>query len=521
MGEQSSALRDDVTCTDHQLSQGVENAVTAIGFLDHHGRWLQVNHHLRSLLGYSRADRATRTLFDLLGPDDETRVEAAFGDLQAERITAYDVTTCYRRHDGQQIWLDVTLTRVDGGYISEPCFFAVIHDVTQHHAAERRREILAEVSDLLAASHDLPQILDQVADVTARAFAGCVTFDLADLGGKLHRITVSHPDPVQAAYYRLSNPSQRDDPPLRDPILHRVMVIPILAREARVGTLRVEVLDGNRRYDIQDFGLAEEIGRRCALVIDYARLLASERHAKAKTQAALALRDQFLSVAAHELKTPLTSMLGMSQIAERVLALSETPDRERLRGYLGIVVDQGRKLAKLINQALDLARWADGQVILDRQCTDVTALVEGVVELARLKDPSRPVAIQASGSIQANVDPLRLEQVLTHLLDNAAAYSPAGAPIEIALHLTPTALSLAVTDHGIGIPPEHRTHLFERFYRAQPESYQSGLGLGLFLSRQIVEQHGGTLTVDFPEAGGSRFRIQLPYDLRCTTNNDV
>jgi len=210
----------------------------------------------------------------------------------------------------------------------------------------------------------------------------------------------------------------------------------------------------------------------------------------------------------------------MSQIAERVLALSETPDRERLRGYLGIVVDQGRKLAKLIDQALDLARWADGQVILDRQCTDFTALVEGVVELARLKDPSRPIVIQASGSIQANVDPLRLEQVLTHLLDNAAAYSPAGAPIEIALHLTPTALSLAVTDHGIGIPPEHRTHLFERFYRAQPESHQSGLGLGLFLSRQIVEQHGGTLTVDFPEAGGSRFRIQLPYDLRCTTNND-
>lgn len=509
MDEQSLALRDDAARGDHRFRQGAENAATVMGFLDRDGHWLQVTQRLRSLLGYSPADVAVHTIFDLLGPDDQSAVATAFGDLLSGRRSSYAMTTRYRRRDGQQIWLDLTLTPLDPTDAA-PRFFAVIYDVTRHHDAERRREILAEVSDLLASPHDLPRILDEVADATARAFDGWVTVDLADFADTLHRVAVSHPDPVQAAYLCLLNPNHGDDSPRRDPTTRRVMVVPLLARETRVGMLRVEALDWNRRYDTHDVGLAEEIGRRCAVVIDYARLLASERQAKAKTQAALALRDQFLSVAAHEFKTPLTSMLGMSQITERALARSETPDRERLRGYLGIVVDQGRKLAKLIDQALDVTRWEEEGLVLDRHRTDVTALVDGVVELARLKDPSHPIALEAGRSISALVDPLRLEQALTNLLDNAAKYSPPGSLIGVEVTTTPTALSLVVTDHGIGIPPDRRERIFERYYQAHHVSYRSGLGLGLFLSRQIVERHGGTLTVNFPEGGGTRFLIHLP-----------
>lgn len=379
---------------------------------------------------------------------------------------------------------------------------------------ERRRAILTEVSDVLATPCEVPLILDQVARVTARAFTGWVTVDVADCAGEFHRVAVCHPDPYRADRLRQANPNQGDDGRRRghagSPL---AMVVPLIARETRVGTFCVGALAANQPYQDEDFALAVEIGRRCTLVIDNARLVATERHSIAQAQDALALRDQFLSIAAHELKTPLTSMLGMSQIAERILAHHETPDRERLLRYLAIITDQGRKLAKLVDQVLDLARWEGDRLVLDREATDVTALVESVVERFRAADDFHPIDIHAPGPISAYVDPLRLEQALTNLVDNAFKYSPAGSPVEVKLETTPSALTIAVIDHGIGIPPERREHIFERFYQAHPESYRSGLGLGLFLSRHIVEQLGGTLTVGFPEAGGTRFLIRLPSSL--------
>lgn len=243
MDEQSLALRDDAARIDQRFRQGVENAATAMGFLDRDGRWLQVNQRLRSLLGYSLADVATHTLFDLLGPDDQSAAETAFGDLLSGRLSSFAMTTCYRRRDGQQIWLDLTFTPCDGTDASEPWLFAVIHDVTRHHDADFRREILVEVSDLLASPHDLPRILDEVAAATARAFDGWVTVDLADFAGKLHRVAVAHPDPVQAAYLCMLNLEHGDDSPRRRaPATRRVMVVPLLARQTRVGTLRFTLI---------------------------------------------------------------------------------------------------------------------------------------------------------------------------------------------------------------------------------------------------------------------------------------
>ena len=111
----------------------------------------------------------------------------------------------------------------------------------------------------------------------------------------------------------------------------------------------------------------------------------------------------------------------------------------------------------------------------------------------------------------ASVDPVRFEQVIANLLDNAIKYSPDGGPIELEL-TRPSAASvqLAVRDHGLGIAPERRSQIFDRFYQAHGEGYRSGMGLGLYISRQIVELHGGELWAEFPPDGGSRFVVRLP-----------
>src|ERR1700687_4003788 len=104
-----------------------------------------------------------------------------------------------------------------------------------------------------------------------------------------------------------------------------------------------------------------------------------------------------------------------------------------------------------------------------------------------------------------------MEQVLTNRLDNAIKYSPEGGPIEVVVSRpTGDRMEIAVRDHGIGIPPEKRTLIFERFYQAHGNGHKSGLGLGLYVSRQIVELHGGEIIVEFPSDGGSRFIVRLP-----------
>jgi signal transduction histidine kinase len=131
------------------------------------------------------------------------------------------------------------------------------------------------------------------------------------------------------------------------------------------------------------------------------------------------------------------------------------------------------------------------------------------------------IVVPANGPLLAPVDAIRLEQVVTNLVDNAVKYSPRGDPIEIFVGSShPEEVTISVRDHGLGIAPEHRAHIFDRFFQAHPGSHYTGLGLGLFISRQIVELHGGTLEAEFPADGGSRFVVRLPGENAKTSSGD-
>ena len=134
-----------------------------------------------------------------------------------------------------------------------------------------------------------------------------------------------------------------------------------------------------------------------------------------------------------------------------------------------------------------------------------------MVSSTRAWTDRHPIALETPASLQAWIDPLRLEQVLANLLDNAIKHSPHGEPIVVTLSRpAPGTLELAVSDRGIGIPIEARDRIFERFFQARPEDATQGLGLGLYVSRQIVELHGGEIRADFPTDGGTRFVVTLP-----------
>jgi signal transduction histidine kinase len=230
----------------------------------------------------------------------------------------------------------------------------------------------------------------------------------------------------------------------------------------------------------------------------------------AERKRAQEIRDEFLSVAAHELKTPLTSLRGFSQLLLGQMDEGRSPNPEHLQVALESIDRQSEKLARLVSQLLDISRLQAGRLELERRESDLVALLRGALRGAGSASERHALRLHAPASLPAVVDPLRLEQVVTNLLDNAIKYSPDGGAIEVRLGAAPAHVQIVVSDQGIGVPPEHRAHIFDRYYQAHQERRLGGMGLGLYISRQIVELHGGTLHAEFPAKGGTRLVLRLP-----------
>ncbi len=261
--------------------------------------------------------------------------------------------------------------------------------------------------------------------------------------------------------------------------------------------------------------IARDITERKQKELERARSLEREQLARAEAEAAVRSRDEFLSVAAHELRTPVTSLRGFAQTLTRQADHTGTLAPERMLNALTHIDVQSRKLTNLVNQLLDISRIKAGRLTLERKPTDLYILVRDVIELARANTQRHTITLHPELPVRAYVDPLRIEQVITNLIDNAIKYSSDGTIAVTITQLNGDLIQITVADQGIGIPVKRRERLFERFYQAHTDGFadSSGMGLGLYISRQIVELHGGTIEAEFPAEGGTRFVINLPIGL--------
>ena len=159
---------------------------------------------------------------------------------------------------------------------------------------------------------------------------------------------------------------------------------------------------------------------------------------------------------------------------------------------------------------MDAARLETGELPVRPRPTDLAALARAVVAARRATAPGHALAVRAPGPVVAPVDAARFEALLGNLLDNAVKYSPAGGPVEVDVEADGAGQArVAVRDRGVGVPPERRAGLFDRFHPT-PGTHLDGLGLGLYLSRRIAERHGGSIAVEHPEDGGTRVVVTLP-----------
>jgi len=301
--------------------------------------------------------------------------------------------------------------------------------------------------------------------------------------------------------------------------------VPFILLTARADDrLRVTLLGhGAQDYLLKPFS-ADELAARVGNLIaikrarDELRVELASRDTDIETLAraarqAIRARDDFLSVAAHELKTPLTSILASAQLVVRFAGRGGAADVPRVQHVASIVERQAGKMSRLVGNLLDITRLRADRLVLDRAETDLCLLVEEVVTALQSTTDRHQIVVHTSGPVVARVDAARFEQVVTNLVDNAIRYSPDGGLIEVDV-ATPTGdqVRVAVSDHGSGIPVEHRAHLFERFHQAHTGSHASGLGLGLYISKQLIDLHGGQLELESPAEGGARFLVTLPRD---------
>jgi PAS domain S-box-containing protein len=236
-----------------------------------------------------------------------------------------------------------------------------------------------------------------------------------------------------------------------------------------------------------------------------------ERIHLAQAQEAVRLRDEFLAIAAHELRTPLTAVQLQLQSLRARLARGEPGAIERLDRAIGGC----RRLTGLIDLLLDVSRIASGRISLDRQKLDLSALVRQLVdELGEAAyEAGCPILLRADEPVVGEWDRLRVEEVVTNLLANAFKYG-SKAPIEITVAREGEMALLSVTDHGPGVSEADLPRIFGRFERAVPMNHYGGLGLGLYVAREIAIAHGGTVKAERPSEGGARFVLCLPLAAR-------
>ncbi len=245
------------------------------------------------------------------------------------------------------------------------------------------------------------------------------------------------------------------------------------------------------------------------------RKQAEEQRELQRLRDAIRARDEFLSVASHELKTPLTplqlKLTGLLRIVEN------DPEAvipgARLARDLDAARRQVNKLAVLIDELLDVSRISMGRLELQRAPMDLSALVREVVAryVPQAAQAGCRVEVEAPAAVEGTWDSRRLEQVMTNLLTNALKYG-AGKPIHVRVAAEGGEAVLTVRDEGIGIAPEHQPSIFDRFVRAVSERNYGGLGLGLFITHQVVEAHGGGIRVQSALGQGATFTVRLPLD---------
>lgn len=477
---------------------------------------------------------------ELVHPDDRARLTEVMSRAAREGA--------HHRAEYRVVWPDKSVHWIEARgdvFLDEagrPSYMAGVSiNITRRKRSEQDQAFLARASAELAALIDAQSTLDRLAYLAVPSFADWCAIDMLDEDGRLQRVAVAHVEPEKV---QLAHELHRRFPPdpqlrqgtwevlrsgapqfvpeitddlltalIKDPEriammralgLRSYLAMPLSINGKPKGVITFFAAESGRRYDQEDVQLARELAHRASIALENAELY---RALKAADQA----KNVFLAMLAHELRNPLAAIisgLGLLSMA--------AGDKSRVEQYTRIMERQAGHLSHLVDDLMDAARITTGKIELKRERTSLAGILTSSVDISRaeIERAGHRISVSLPGEpTPLHADPVRLAQVFSNLLANAAKYTRAGGEIDVSLECGPQEYTVRVRDNGVGIAPDMLRKVFRLFTQVSHplERSDGGLGIGLALVDGLVALHGGSVEAASEGLGrGSEFIVRLP-----------
>ena len=478
-----------------------------------------------NLYGYSIDEFCKLSVSDLIAPEHltvfRTELVPRFKDASVIKVESKHINK-----SGELIYVDVSSHVVT--YKGTRSRFVYVHDITEKVKQAQQLQTLYALAQYFIEEPELSKILKKVTEESTgicRAEFGAFVFNNSEnlqpytVAGTLREKFIQSAKSYSLNFkgfshfdknVRIDNVAQHSlsnehfaDIELLSSILDTVsyMSVPVTTKS---GEIIGSLLFGHRQEGVfteETEKMVGSIASQAAIVIENAKLFETVNSLNTR-------KDEFISIASHELKTPLTSIKGYIQILE---SKSQKEDDSFYLNFISKANRQVNKLQYLVAELLDFSKIESGKMHYSYSNFKISELLEDCALFIRLELINQQITIEGDSTIEIEADKGRLEQVVCNFISNAAKYSPASKEIILRFYQSDGFFRFEVTDFGPGIPEEKIKFLFDRFYRAVDNSYSStGLGLGLYISAQIIKEHGGQIGVESELGKGSTFWFEIP-----------
>ena len=489
------------------------------------------------LFGYTEQEAIGKHITMLI-PDDRLQEETLILSKirNGEKVEHYETIRLHKNGTELSVSLTISPLKDTKGNIIGASKIA--RNISQQKEAENKLqkyaenlEVLNSVGKVVSGSLDVQHILQTVTDATTQlsgaAFGAFFYNKIDDKGEQSTFYTLSGADkdsfdkfgmPRNTAVFHptFSGDSivREDDITLDDrygqnqphfgipaghPPVKSFLSVPVISKNGNVVGGLFFGHPKAAKFTRDHESLVESVAMQAGIALDNAQLYDEIKVLNSK-------KDEFIGLASHELKTPLTSITAYLQ----VLARSLTNENNRI--FVNKSIAQVNKLSALISDLLDVSKIEAGKLQLARESFDLKSLLIEAIELIQLSNVQHKIKLHTSiDQLAVSGDPQRIEQVLINLMTNAIKYAPSSFEINIVLDYADNYARIGVSDNGIGLLPENREHIFSRFFRVDGLSpHMSGLGIGLYICREIIERHNGKIWVESDYGRGSTFWFTLP-----------
>ncbi len=496
------------------------------------------NKSAAKMFGYSEGEIVGKSIIIVIPEDRRQEEDVILGKIrQGKKVEHYE--TYRRRKDGTEIAVSLTISPIKNQAGQVIGASKIARDISKQKTNEESLQRYADnletvnsVGKMVSERLDVQEILQQVTDVTTEATGaafGAFFYNKLDENGESYTLFTLSGAPREA-FEKFGMPRNtavfnptfsgegtiRVDDITKDPRYGKnhphygmpkghlpvvsYLAVPVISK---LGVVIGGLLYGHPdagRFSIHHEAFVESVATQAAIALENARLYEEIQKLNAR-------KDDFIGLASHELKTPVTSLSGYLQIINRRL-----PANDANKPFIEKALAQINKLSGLISDLLDVSKIETGQLPFSSTGFDLLQLVEEVIEVMQYSTKTHRLTLDTSvKKLLVTADRQRIEQVIINLLSNAIKYSPGANQVNVTISAIDNKALVAVRDFGLGITRDQQERIFTRFYRVEDmAAHISGLGIGLFISKEIVSRHNGRLWVESERGKGSVFFFEIP-----------